>query len=128
MPRHITAATSLDADGDGRTDLMIVGAEGRRLLRNVTAEGLFLDVVLRDGEHEPIGAIVRALYADGTAAAQRYGSAHNTAFSQALQPLRFGIPSRTGLETLAVRWPGEGEDALYPVQGANTTAVIERHP
>jgi hypothetical protein len=119
------AATGLDADGDGRLDVAVVGG-GRALLRNAAAAGGSLRVVLRDGQGEPIGALVQAHYGDGKVSAQRYGSAHNTAFSQVLQPLAFGIPDDLALERISVRWPGEQSDVLFPVRDGAREVVLER--
>ena len=126
VPERIHAATSLDSDGDGRRDLVLVGKE-RHLLRN-TAPGVnrFVDVTLRDGGREPIGALVRPLYSDGRGAVRRHGSAHNSAFSQALGPLHFGIPAGVSLEGLAVRWPGDVQETRYAVRATGRTVAIER--
>ena len=123
---RIFAATACDVDGDGRTDLLAAGRQ-RHLLRNVVQNGnAFLDVVLRSGETEPVGAVVRAWYSDGTVRAQRYGSAHSTAFSQALGPLRFGIQRGITLEKVGVKWPGERNEQLYEVPEMNTRLKIVR--
>jgi hypothetical protein len=126
IPHLYRAATALDADGDGRTDL-VAFAEERHLLRNVSTARPSIEVELRDGDREPIGARVRAHYDDGTIAAQRYGSAHSTSHSQSLQPLRFGIPDGAKLESFDVRWPGETDGERFPVRdGDGSRQLLER--
>jgi len=128
LPRvdQVHAATLLDADGDGRTDLALAGRE-RHLLRNVhAAAGGYVDVVLRDGAREPVGAVVRAVHAGGRSPARRYGSVHSTAFSQALGPLRFGIPRGGRIERFVVRWPGAAEEYEYAFAATDGVQVLER--
>jgi hypothetical protein len=85
------AATVADVDGDGRTDLILVSPQ-RHVAFNRTRTGNgYLDVTLRPDPDEPLGAVVRAHYSDGRIKAQRYGSAQNVNYSQALQPLHFGV-------------------------------------
>lgn len=124
----VRAATTLDVDSDGRTDVIYAATApgGRRLLRNVAPAGDWLDVIPRDGGREPVGAIVRLHHADGRIAVQRYGSAHSTAWSQALQPLRFGVPAGSAPREIRVLWPGETEAESYPVAARRSAVVVER--
>lgn len=111
----IHAATTLDADGDGRTDLALIGRR-RHLLRNVADSGNGrIEVILQGQDRPPIGALVTAIYDDGGRLVQRYGSAHSTAYSQSLQPLHFGVPAGSRLEAIEVRWPGEATSEIHPV-------------
>jgi len=125
----VGAATVLDADGDGRGDLVLLGRE-RILLRNVAERpGAALDVTLAGAEGSggaPIGAVVRARYADGRIVARRHGSAANTALSQALQPLRFAHSSERPVVGLRVRWPGRTDDepATPPDPGGVASLVL----
>lgn len=125
VPETIHAAAALDADGDGRTDLVAVGRH-RHLLRNVAAGGSFIDVVPRDGDREPIGAVVRAIRADGRGTARRYGSVDNTSFSQALQPLRFGAAPGKSIARVGVRWPGATDEKSYRIGAAGRLYTVER--
>lgn len=125
IDERVLAATALDADGDGWTDLVVVG-RSCHLLRNTVAPGAGrVDVVLRDGGSEPIGAVVRAFHRDGRVVARRHGSAHSTVFSQGVQPLRFGFTEGGEIDRVGVRWPGEPEEELHAVSGAGRV-VVER--
>ncbi len=125
-PRRIKAGAACDVDGDGRTDVIALGRQ-RHLLRNVGGAGnTYLDVALRAGEREPIGALVRAHYSDGRIRAQRYGSAQSSAYSQSLLPLHFGIPRGATIERVGVRWPGDRHETLYAVGETGTRIVLER--
>jgi hypothetical protein len=126
VPEPVRAAVAGDFDGDGGTDLVVVGQE-RHLLRNRGAHANgFLDVALRQREGKPVGALVRAVYGDGTAALQRYGSMRSSGFSQSLQPLHFGIPAGVALEAVAVRWPGERVEERYEVGSVNRLVELVR--
>jgi arylsulfatase A-like enzyme len=116
IPVLYRAGTALDADGDGRTDLVLVGRE-RHLLRNEADAGDFVDVRLEGGASEPVGARVRAYYDDGSVAARRWGSAHSSYRSQSILPLRFGVPEGVRLTEIGVRWPGGTEEIRVPVSG-----------
>ncbi len=123
---RIHAAAICDADGDGRTDLVLAGKK-RHLLRNLSGEGnSFLDVDVRSRGGEPIGALVLARYGNGAVVARRYGSVHSSAFSQALQPLRFGVPQGVRLERVGVRWPGEREETLYEISEPGGRITLSR--
>ena len=122
----IHAAVAADFDGDGDDDLVLVGHE-RHLLRNRVDHGnRSLRVALRQGGPEPIGALVRALYTDGTSSLQRYGSMRSSGFSQSLQPLHFGIPPGLALEKLAVRWPGDAREELFEAGPPGRRIELER--
>jgi hypothetical protein len=125
-PGGIFAATSCDIDGDGRIDLVAAGRR-RHLLRNTSddANG-FLDVVLRTTEREPVGALVRVRYSDGSIRAQRYGSSHGTPYSQALGPLHFGIRKGVSVRKVGVQWPGDRSETLYDAPETGTPMVIVR--
>ena len=69
---------------------------------------------------------MRALYSNGGVVARRYGSAANSAFSQVLQPLYFGIPDGVTVESVDVRWPGALEDERYRVLDTDRVVVLER--
>jgi hypothetical protein len=125
-PGRIFAATSCDIDGDGRIDLVAAGKR-RRLLSNTSdKENGFLDVVLKTTEGEPVGALVRVRYSDGSIRAQRYGSSHSSAYSQALGPLHFGIRKDVSLQKVGVQWPGDGSETLYDAPETGTRMVIVR--
>jgi hypothetical protein len=126
FPGRLEVATRLDADGDGRLDLVVAGRRAH-LLRNVSDEGNhFLSVELRDGNQPPLGAVVRAHYTNGRILARRLGSDASTPFSQSLQPLHFGVPKNSRIEHLSVTWPGETRDQSYPVEALDVHLVIER--
>jgi hypothetical protein len=125
-PGPIHVATSLDADGDGRQDVVAVGLDRYLLLNRSDAGHSFLDVTLRDRGRPPIGALVRVFYADGRVAARRLGSARSSAFSQVAGALHFGIPAGMQVLKIAVRWPGEPEDSLYAAPASERTLLIER--
>lgn len=126
VPELIHAATACDANGDGRSDLVAFG-KARHLLLNVAIHNnRFLALALRDGGREPIGAIVRAVYSDGSSVARRWGSAHNTTFSQAVLPLLFGVREGVEVERVGVCWPGESEEVVYEAGELNSLLLIER--
>jgi hypothetical protein len=127
VPESIKAAVVLDADNDGRTDLIALG-QMRHLLRNISDAGhTHLDVVLQDRGRDAIGALVYAEYEDGRVATRRYGSAHNTIFSQSILPLRFGVRRGNRLARIAVRWPGSADKRFYAVAHRDgETMVIKR--
>jgi hypothetical protein len=127
VPESIKAAVVLDADNDGRTDLIALG-QMRHLLRNISDAGhTHLDVVLQDRGRDAIGALVYAEYEDGRVATRRYGSAHNTIFSQSILPLRFGVRRGNRLARIAVRWPGSADKQFYAVAHRDgETMVIKR--
>jgi hypothetical protein len=123
---RLFAAAAADVDGDGRTDLIAAGRR-RSYLRNETAAAgnHSLEVQLRGRTGEPVGAIVSAHYDDGSVHAQRYGSAHSSAFSQSLLPLHFGIPAGRELTEISVVWPGGERTASVAVQSGSTRLVID---
>lgn len=125
VPKDVHIGTNLDADLDGRWDLACMGTE-RYLLHNVSEGNSWVGVTLRDGGREPVGALVKAWYDDGHVVARRYGSAYNSAYSQTLQPLRFGVGAGRRIERLTVRWPGERQDRTYGAPKPGQTLPIER--
>jgi arylsulfatase len=124
-PMRLHAAAALDADGDGALDVLAVGQERRLLLNRTQTTNRSLEVQLPPGRGVRIGALVTAVYSDGTRQVQRYGSEHSSAYSQALQPLRFGVPADLEVESVSVRWPGEQEVRRHPVHGRDRL-VLER--
>lgn len=126
VPEPIHAATSLDADGDGREDLVLIGADRHLLLNRSDPQNSFVEIALRDRGREPIGALVWIFYSNGSVAVRRYGSAYNSAFSQVLGPLHFGVPSGIQIDKLAVRWPGDRDETFYSAPQLNQTTLIER--
>lgn len=101
------AATAADFDGDGHTDLVLVG-QSRQIAQNRTAnDNQHLIVHLRDDRVEPVGTLVRVHTEDGRAHVQRYGSASRSFVSQTLPPLHFGIAAETRVTKLEVLWPGD---------------------
>lgn len=126
VPETVHAAVAGDFDGDGALDVAAVGNR-RHLLRNRTRRDHgHLEVVLRGGRGEPVGALVRARYSDGRASLQRYGSMRSSGFSQSLQPLFFGIPSGARLEQLAVRWVGSAEEEVFAAGPPGGRVVLEK--
>jgi len=125
-PGRFQLGTAADFNGDGRTDLVAVGRQ-RHYFRNA-AENTngFLDVELRDGVRPPIGALVTATYSDGTRRQQRYGSATNTAYSQTVNPLHFGIGAGVELSNVTIRWPGRGGTTTHGDLGKNRRLTIRR--
>lgn len=119
--REFTRAVAIDADGDLRVDVALVGHR-RMVARNETrGGGSALRVWPRASGNDPVGTLVTAFYTDGMVRAQRYGSARTTQYSQGLAPLHFGIPPGTSIRRLEVRWPdgrretravGAGEDFI----------------
>jgi len=123
---RVAAAAAVDVDGDGWTDIVAMSRR-RLILRNRALGGnRWLDIVLNDPRGEPIGALVRVYYDDGSVRVQRYGSATSSAFSQSLAPLRFGIPADRHVERLAVRWPGTNEEKSYAAPARGSRVVLER--
>jgi hypothetical protein len=123
--REFTRAAALDLDGDGRTDVAMVGHR-RLLARNRTeGGGSALRVVLPGSGSDPVAAVVTAFYSDGTARAQRYGSAHATRYSQGSLPLHFGIPPGVSIDRLEVRWP-DGRSATRAVGTGESVIELRR--
>lgn len=120
------AATTGDFNNDGRIDLVFVDESPHLAVNSAESDNQFLFVHFSPAVHEPIGALVRAYYADGSVQVQRYGSSHNTRFSQALQPLHFGIPSTTSLDSIGIRWPGTSKEVRYPIQAGQTSLRPDR--
>jgi hypothetical protein len=122
----VVAATTCDADGDGRTDVVVV-ADRPVLLRNTSGDGNgWLDVRPRSEGGEPVGALVVARHRSGRASARRFGSEHSTAFSQALQPVRFGVPADDPIVAVDVRWPGTTEMVRTAVPEGIRALVLRR--
>ncbi|MGH0029073.1 MAG: FG-GAP repeat domain-containing protein, partial [Myxococcota bacterium] len=107
VPPGTTAATVLDADGDRAPDVLAVGHRVRLLWNR--SEHTHHAVRVELPAHR-VGALVTAEYRDGTRQAQRFGSEHSTAFSQALQPLLFGASDANPVEAIVVRVPGGGAE------------------
>ena len=96
---------ALDADGDGRLDVALMG-NARALARNrVEGGGAALSVSLWSERADPVGALVTAVYRGGARLVQRYGSAGATRCSQGVLPLHFGVAAGDRIERLEVRWP-----------------------
>jgi hypothetical protein len=121
-PRGLVAATVLDADGDGPRDVFAVGIVRHLLWNRSERRNDALEVVLRRSP-TPIGALVTGVYTDGSRLAQRYGSEHSTVFSQAVLPLRFGVPAGVELDAILVRWPGTTQESRHPVEGRDTLVI-----
>lgn len=97
----------LELDGDGRTDLFVGGGEWRVLLNRTDGPARALDVVLDSGQRPPpVGAELRATYADGHLQRVRVGSHARSGLSQAFPPVRLGVPAPGALRKLEVRWAG----------------------
>lgn len=123
--REFTHAMPVDADEDGRLDVVLIDRR-RMLARNVSAAaGDALRVVLRGDDGDPVGAVVTAVYSDGTMVAKRYGSTRTTKLSQGSAPLHFGIPSGAAVERLEIRWPG-GRNETRSVAAGESLIELRR--
>jgi len=116
-------ACPVDADSDGRTDLVVVGARPS-LWRNASSGPRPLTVVL-DESPAPVGAVIIARRRSGRMQARRIGSDQNPPFSQAIRPLSFGAPPDDAIERVLVRWPG-GVMTFHPVDDQDRRLVISR--
>lgn len=125
VPKPVHCATDLDCDGDGRADLVAIGG-GRHLLRNLTPEtNGHATISARIGGRPAVGAVVRAHYDDGSVCARRVGSAHNSAYSQVVRPLHFGVRAGRSISRLTIHWPGEAKPTGYPAP-AGAHSIIDR--
>lgn len=124
--QRLRAGAALDADGDGLQDLALVTSELSLLRNATTSPGDHLRVALEGRCGEVVGALARAFYNDGTVRAQRYGSAANAAYCQALQPLHFGVPSGVVLEEIEVAWPGGGTVSRHAVAPGSPALRLRR--
>lgn len=125
LDQYVHFGTNLDVNADGRWDLVLIGRE-RHLLRNIGRSNSWLDIDLRGGANEPIGAVVKVHCSDGHVIARRYGSAYNTAYSQVLGPLRFGVADGITATSLSIQWPGEATERVYPAPALGAVTTIER--
>jgi hypothetical protein len=126
IPEPILAAAPLDADGDGLTDLVLAGRQRHLLLNRFPGDHAWVDLVPREAGREPIGALVRAVHADGRVNARRWGSAHSSRAGQALQPLRFGVGAEAPLVRVEVRWPGDHTAQVYPAPPLRQRTELHR--
>jgi len=123
--RVFTHAMPLDIDGDTLVDVALVDHR-RMVARNASSgAGRVLRVLPRAAGEDPVGALVTAFYADGTARTQRFGSTVVTRYSQGLAPLRFGIPDGAAIERIEVRWPG-GRTESREVSESDTLIEVRR--
>lgn len=128
VPERILAAGSLDADGDGRGDVVALGS-GAHLLRNVTSGSRVAMRVSIDGNGRgSLGARVTAIYAGGRRLVRRHGSVHSTPYSQALGPLSFGALEGALPREIEVRWPGGRHVTRHPVSNPAGPLVVRREP
>jgi hypothetical protein len=122
--REWPVGAACDVDGDGRIDVALAGKE-LALARNRSAQaGAWIRLsVLRDGRI-PIGALVRAVYGDGTVHACRVGSTHRGRLSQAHGVIALASPEGSPLREIRVTFPG-GAQRSVPVTtpGALTIAI-----
>ena len=127
VPQPIHAATCIDANADALVDVAAAGPQRLLLLNRTPSENSWVGILPQDAGRASIGAVVRLTYSDGRIATRRFGSARNSAFSQSLAPLRFGIPAGVRIERLTVRWPGQSAASLYPtLPELERTTTIER--
>lgn len=111
-----SVGTACDADGDGRIDVVLAGRD-LALARNRTADaGAWVVLSLTRDERPPIGALVRATYADGSVHVCRVGSTHRGHLAQSHGPIALACPSENPLRQLEVRFPG-GERRVTAVSG-----------
>ena len=120
-------AAVADIDGDGRRDLLVISRAHRVVAMNRTpAANRVLRLDRRPGSRPPIGTEVRAEYSDGHVTLQRYGSADNTNYSQALGPLYIARPDQetTGrsLDSISIR-PRGGE--FQPLADPGSTGALQ---
>ena len=126
LPKAIHCATDLDVDRDGRVDLAAIGTD-RVLLRNTTnSANRWVRVEAHDRGRPALGAVVRVHYDDGSVCARRVGSAHNTAYSQVIRPLHFGVPAGQGIRSLSVQWPGDASPTTYDPPPLGAVTVVPR--
>jgi len=96
----------LDADGDGALDVALAG-RSLALARNRSAQaGGWVSFELRRGGRVPLGAEVRARYADGRVQVHRLGTSQRGHLSQSHGPLLLASPRAAPLRTLELRVPG----------------------
>ncbi|OIP37660.1 MAG: hypothetical protein AUK47_13220 [Deltaproteobacteria bacterium CG2_30_63_29] len=114
-----------DLDNDGWLDAITAMGKRLRISNKSTGNSALMVYLTADGV-QPIGAIVRAYYANGSVRAQRYGSAASTRWSQTLLPLHFGIPLDGAIREIGIVWPGDSEEIRTSVEIGQTVLSLKR--
>ena len=120
---HVHFGAVIDADQDLRWDLVLIGRD-RYLLRNIGGDPAAVEIELRGASGEPVGALVRLHHSSGRVTARRHGSVYNSAYSQVVGPMRFGMKGRPSAAKLTVLWPGTTEEREYPAPVPGRLTVI----
>ncbi|HEX6883363.1 MAG TPA: VCBS repeat-containing protein [Planctomycetota bacterium] len=98
--------TACDADGDGRVDVVLASGELVLLRNQSELRGEWLRVDLAGPGRAPVGALLRARYADGTVQAVRAGSCQRGHLAQAFGEVWLASPRDNPLRELEARFPG----------------------
>lgn len=124
-PRTSRAAVFLDADNDGRQDVLIINrAAPARLLMNHTQDGHWLLLDIRNASGAPaIGADVEVTAGDTT---RRYTVRTDGSYLAAHDPrLHVGLGDVDAVERIRVRWP-DGVETLVENVTIDTLTRIDR--
>jgi len=105
-----------DADGDGRIDVVLASGELVLLRNQGVPRGDWLRVALAGPGRAPVGAVLRATYADGTVQALRAGSWQRGHLAQGSGEPWLASPHDNPLRAIEVRFPG-GATVRQAVEG-----------
>ncbi len=129
VPRVARGLAVSDFDGDGDTDILIMGhGERVQLLRNDSSQGHWVEVVLRA---RPNGrtATSPALGAQATAhvksAALRRAVTSASYLSQSTAILHFGLGEAQAIDSLDVRWRGANTSSYGPLAAGQRWEIVE---
>ncbi len=116
LDRTKTRLQPFRASATAPRDDLLVSGRSWMVARNVTSgEASLRRVDLSRPDRAPaVGALVRAVYADGHVQRVRYGSHARTLLSQALPDVRFGSPAPGSITRIEIRWPESNEWVALP--------------
>jgi hypothetical protein len=126
VARSLRAAATLDADRDGRVDLLVQSFNERTLYyRNVGPTGSWvgLRLVGTRSHRDAVGAVVRVTAGGRTFTRLVQGAGGY--LSQASRALHVGLAGATRIEACEIVWPGGGRQRVEGLRLGEFTTVEE---